>query len=98
MPTNKETVSVRLPAASKRRIEQSARLQKQSAGAFLETAGKARARDVLIEWAVEKHRLGEATFSEVAQETGLSVEEIMSAPSRDDWREGLDAFIASCRA
>lgn len=99
MPTKKQTISVRLDAAAKRRVEEAARLTKQSAGAFLESAGDERARWVLLDWALQRHRRGDASFSELASDTGLSVEEIMLAASasNDSRQEALDAFLASCR-
>lgn len=37
------------------------------------------------------------TFSEVATDTGLSIEEIMVAVGRDNQEAALNAFVASCR-
>jgi hypothetical protein len=95
--TKKQTISVRLDAAAKQQVERAARLRRQSSGAFLEQAGEERARQVLNVWAVDRHRRGEASFSELAAETGLAVEEIMLAIGSQGEQEGLDLFLASCR-
>ena len=97
MVTKKRTISVRLDDAAKRRVERAARLLKQSSGAFLEKAGEERARHVLLAWAVDRRRRGEASFSELAAETGLAVEEIMLAMGSQGKQEALDMFLASCR-
>jgi len=88
---------VRLDDAAKQRVERAARLLKQSSGAFLEKAGEEHARHVLLGWAVNRHRRGEASFSELAGETGLAVEEIMLAMGSQGRQEALDLFLASCR-
>jgi predicted transcriptional regulator len=95
--TKKQTISVRLDADAKQRVERAARLRKQSSGAFLEQAGEEHARQVLLAWAVDRHRRGDASFSELAAETGLAVEEIMLAVGSQGEEEGLDLFLASCR-
>jgi predicted transcriptional regulator len=97
MPTTKHTVSVRLDAEAARRLEQAARLTKQSRGAFLEKAGDERARSVLLQWAVERHRNGDRGLSELAAETGLAVEEIVDALSRQGQEAALAMFLSSCR-
>ena len=97
MPTKKRTISVRLDEVAKRRVERAAKLMKQSAGAFLERAGEAQAYHVLIAWAIDQHRRGEASFSELAAQTGLAVEEIMLAMGSQGRDEALDMFLASCR-
>jgi predicted transcriptional regulator len=98
MPTKKLTVSVRLDPASARRLERAARLNRQSRGAFLERAGDELARRVLLEWAVTQHRAGTRSFSELAEETGLPIEEIMAAVGGPDQDAALALFLASCRA
>jgi uncharacterized protein (DUF1778 family) len=96
--TRKRTVSVRLDAAAERRLELAARLVNQSRGAFLESAGETRAREVLLAWAATRFRRGEASLSELAEQTGLVVEEIVIA-LEDHGREiALEQFLASCRA
>lgn len=97
MATKKRTISVRLDDAAKRRVERAARLLKQSAGAFLERAGEEQARQILLTWAADRHRSGEASFSELAAETGLAVEEIMLAVGRQGKQEALEMFLSSCR-
>ena len=97
MPTRKRTVSVRLDPVAARRLERAARLMKQSRGAFLEKAGDETARRVLLEWAVSRHRQGGRSFSELADETGLAVEEIMDAVGARDQEAALEMFLASCK-
>ena len=97
MATKKRTVSVRLDPAEARRLEQAARLMRQSRGAFLQRAGDAAARQILLEWAVSRYRQGDASFSELAGRTGLAVEEIMTALGDQGREEALAQFLASCR-
>ncbi|MSQ15691.1 MAG: hypothetical protein EXR50_07505 [Dehalococcoidia bacterium] len=70
---------------------------KQSAGAFLERAGEAQARQILLARAADQCRSGETIFSELADETGLAVEEIMLAMGSQGKQEALEMFLASCR-
>lgn len=97
MAARKRTVSVRLDPAAERRLEQAAKLLHQSRGAFLQRAGDATARQVLLEWAVARHRRAEASASELAEQTGLAVEEIMAARGDGGKDEALAQFLASCR-
>lgn len=97
MGTKRRTISVRMNEAAKQRVERAAKLSKQSSGAFLEKAGEEQARSTLLKWALERYRDGEVSFSELAQETGLAVEEIMLAAGREGKEEALQAFLASCR-
>lgn len=97
MATKKRTISVRLDDAAKRQVERAATLSKQSAGAFLGRAGEEEARRALLTWAVAQHGIGRASFSELAQDTGLAVEEIMGAMAAGGQEEALAMFLASCR-
>ena len=97
MPTTKHTVSVRLDGPAVQRLERAARLVKQSRGAFLEKAGDEAARRVLLDEATRRYRRGEGSFSELAAETGLAVEEIMDAVGHEARDQALDMFLASCR-
>lgn len=98
MVTTKQTVSVRMDKDAAHRLEKAAHLMRQSRGAFLEKAGDEVARQILRQWAVVQYRQGATTFSELAQETGLAVEEIMAAMGTDDRQGALDMFLASCQA
>lgn len=98
MASKRRTISVRMNEAAKQRVERAAKLMKQSSGAFMEKAGEEQARSTLLKWALERHRQGESSFSELAQESGLAVEEIMIAAGDDGREEALRAFLASCRA
>ena len=97
MPTTKRTISVRLDDAAKRRVERAAKLLKQSSGAFLEKVGDQQAREILLEWAAEQYRADSATFSQLADETGLAVEEIMLWIGKQNKDDALQMFLASCR-
>ena len=97
MPARRETVAVRLDDESAKRVAAAARITRQSRGAFLGNAGDERARHVLLEWARARHREGSRSFSELADETGLPLEEIMLAMG-DDEQDGLALFLASARA
>jgi hypothetical protein len=88
---------VRLDPPTARRLERAAGLTKQSRGAFLETAGDETARRILLDWAVSCHRRGDRSFSELADETGLAVEEIMEAIGRLDRESALAMFLTSCK-
>ena len=97
MPTKKLTVSVQLDPISARRLERAAGLKQQSRGAFLEQAGDESARRILLEWAVSQHRAGTKSVSELADETGLAIEEIMAAAGSQDQEAALALFLASSR-
>lgn len=97
MATKKRTISVRLDDNAKRQVERAAKLLNQSSGALLGKAGEERARQILLGWTEGRYRRGEASFSELAGETGLAVEEIMGSLGAGDQEEALDMFLASCR-
>jgi hypothetical protein len=79
-----------------RRLRKAASLNKQSQGAFLEQAGEERARQVLLKWAVARHRNHAATFAELADETGLAIEEIMAAMQVEP-SAAADLFLSMSR-
>ncbi len=93
----KRTVSVRLDPDAARRLERAAGLTRQSQGAFLGKAGDEMAHRVLLDWAVARYRRGESSFSQLADETGLGVEEIMAALGSEGREAALEMFLASCR-
>ena len=97
MVTKKHTVSVRLTGEAARRLAKAASLTRQSQGAFLEKAGDESAHRVLLEWAIGQYRQGAKSFSQLAEETGLAVEEIMLAVGEHGREEAIEAFLASCR-
>lgn len=97
MATRKRTVSVRLDPEAARRLERAAELLHQSRGAFLQHAGDVAARRVLVEWAASRYRQGGVSFSELAGQTALTVEEIMAALGEQGREEALAQFLASCR-
>jgi hypothetical protein len=96
MAVNASTVSVRLPPDAGRRVAKAASLLRQSRSAFLQRVGDESARRLLRDWAVARYRQGDTTFSQLAEESGLGVEEIMAAMEGDGRDEALDAFLASC--
>jgi hypothetical protein len=79
------------------RLKRAADLNKQSQGAFLEQAGDDRARRILLEWAIARRKQGMVTYSELAADTGLAVEEIMAAMELDP-EEASDLFLKMCEA
>ena len=97
MVTAKRTVSVRLDPSASHRLDRAASLLKQSRGAFLEKAGDEAARRVLLDWAVTSHGQGDRSFSELAAETGLAIEEIMAAAGQRDRESALAMFLAGCK-
>jgi hypothetical protein len=96
MAMNASTVSVRLSPDAGRRVAKAASLLRQSRSAFLQRVGDESARRLLRDWAVARYRQGDTTFSQLAEESGLGVEEIMAAMEGDGRDEALDAFLASC--
>ena len=97
MAARRETVAVRLDDGAAKRLAAAARITRQSRGAFLGDAGDERARRVLLDWAKGRHREGSRSFSELADETGLPLEEIMLTMG-DNAEDGLALFLASARA
>ncbi|MGI5836613.1 MAG: hypothetical protein ACOX87_09015 [Chloroflexota bacterium] len=93
----KRTVSVRLDPDDASKLERAASLTRQSQGAFLEKAGIERAHRILLDWAVERYRSGEGSLSQLADKTGLGVEEIMVALGDQDREAALEMFLASCK-
>lgn len=75
----KYSISVPFSLEEMRRLDKAAQLMKQSMGTFLEKAGAERARKVLLEWVVSRYQQGEASLSELAEETGLKIEEIVDS-------------------
>jgi hypothetical protein len=84
MLAKKLTVSVRLDPTAARRLKREAQLKKQSRGAFLEQAGDESAHRVLLEWAVAPHRAGLTSFCDLAEDTGLAIEELLAAAGGQD--------------
>ena len=73
------TLSVRLDGKARLRLEKAAALMHQSSDAFLGRVGDEVARRIVLDWTVEEYRRGERTFGELAEDTGLWIEEIMTA-------------------
>jgi DNA-binding transcriptional ArsR family regulator len=71
------SVSVHLDEKAGRRVEKAASLVKQSRSAFVERVADEAARRIVLAWAVAEYRRGERTYGELAEETGLTIEEIM---------------------
>ena len=97
MLSKKRTISVRLDPEAARRLDKAAELMKQSRGAFLERAGDQTARRILLDWAVTRYRQGGSSFSQLAEETGLAVEEIMEAMGQQGQEAALEMFLVSCQ-
>lgn len=91
MTAEEITVSVHLDEKAGRRVKKAASLTGQSFDTFLERAGDGVAHRIVLEWAVQEYRRGQQTFGELAEETGLAIEEIMVAMST----LGQDAELGS---
>lgn len=78
----KQVITIELDAPAVQRIELAARLTHQAPGAFLSRAVEAVTRQVLLDDAAERWQREEATYSELAAETGFWIEEIMQAVAR----------------
>jgi hypothetical protein len=97
MVAKQTAISVRLDDIAREQVRRAARLLNQTPAAFLQHAGAETARQVLLAWAVRKYREGGGTFSELAEETGLSVEAIMRGVASNDRDEALDFYRAAAR-
>ena len=97
MPTPGKTVAVRLDKRAAKRVAAASRIMRQSRGAFLMDAGDERARHVLLEWAQARYREGSRSFSELADETDLPIEEIMLAMAGNG-EDGLALFLTGAHA
>jgi len=97
MTAARRRVSVSLDANAARRVERAAGLPQLSPSDFLAESADERARRILADWAVVAYRAGDHTFSQLAAETGLPVEEIMIAMSSEGREESLDTFLGRCR-
>lgn len=98
MPANSRRFSVHLDARATQRLTKAAALLDQSPAAFLAKAGDALARRILLDWAVAHYCDGERTFGELAEETGLAIEEIMDAFGRRGREAALDVSLENCGA
>jgi predicted transcriptional regulator len=94
----KQVVTIELDAPAVQRIERAARLTNQVPGAFLSRAVEAVTRQVLLEDAAERWLREEATYSELAAETGLWIEEIMQAVARRNGDRAVDTSLQDWQA
>jgi len=97
MGTKLKTVSVRLEDRAGARVSKAAQLARQSKGAFLAHAGEAAARNLLLEWASERHASGEASLSELAAETGVPIEAIEEHVSGQRSEEATAMYLTSAQ-
>lgn len=97
MGTKLKTVSVRLEDRAGARVSKAAQLARQSKGAFLARAGEEAAKNVLLEWAVQRHASGEASLSELAAETGVPIEAISEHLSGQRSEEATEMYLTSAR-
>lgn len=93
-----QSVFIRLAPDAGKRLEKAASLTRQSPATFIEQAADERARKILLDWAVRRYREGDTTFSLLADETGLTVADIMYAMGSDDVAEAAESFLARARA
>ena len=97
MVARRMAISVRLDETTQEQVGRAARILNQSPAAFLQYAGAETARQVLPAWAAERYRQGLGSFSELVEETGLSVEAIMRGMASADRDEALDFYAAAAR-
>lgn len=97
MAPDGRTISVRLDVAASKRLDKASALMRQSRAAFLGRAGDEAARGILLDWTARRYRQGGATLSELADETGLSVEELVDHVGGRERGTALEMFLASCR-
>lgn len=97
MGTKLKTVSVRLGDQAGARVGKAAQLARQSQGAFLARAGEAAAERVLLDWAVQRYLAGEASLSELASETGISLEVIEQHISEQRSEGATEMYLTSAR-
>lgn len=93
----KRTIAAHLDEGSERRLETAARLMKRSRGASVQEAVDETTRRILLDWAISRHAQTLQSFSELAEETGLAVEEIMLAAGDHGRQEALEMFLTSCK-
>ncbi len=98
MTPDGRTISVRLDAAASKRLDKAAALMRQSRAGFLGRVGDEAARGILLEWTARRYRQGSATLSELADQTGLAVEELVDHVGGRERGAALEMFLASCRA
>jgi len=97
MTTKLKTVSVRLDDEAGARVSKAAQLARQSKGAFLARAGEQAARQMLLDWAVERYASGEASLSELASETKLPLEVIAEDAAKQRSLESIEMYLTSAR-
>lgn len=97
MGTKLKTVSVRLEDRAGARVSKAAQLARQSKGAFLASAGEEAARNLLLQWAAQRHASGEASLSELAAETGVPLEAIAEHISGLRSEEATGMYLASAQ-
>jgi hypothetical protein len=54
-------------------------------------------RELMLAQAVARYRQGNVSFSELAEQTGLGIEEVMRAFGQEGRDEALAQFLAGCR-
>jgi hypothetical protein len=97
------TLALRLDPATAQRVAHAARLTRRSPDAFVRWATDLASRSIVLEDAVRRYRRGERSLSELADETGLAVEELMDAVAAaggigDQPDSGPSMFLASVRS
>jgi hypothetical protein len=100
---NEGTLALRLDPAIAQRVAHAARLTRRSPDAFVRWATDLASRSVVLEDAVRRYRRGERSLSELADESGLAVEELMDAVAAaggvgDRPDAGPSMFLASVRS
>jgi hypothetical protein len=78
-------------------VSKAAELARQSKGAFLARAGEQAARQMLLDWAVQRYANGEASLSELASETSLPLEVIAEHAGKQSSSESIQMYLTSAR-
>jgi hypothetical protein len=98
MTLHDQAISLCLDHESRKRLEKAADLTLQTPESFAAQAIDERARDMLLDWAVRRYRQGDTTYSLLAEDTGLSVADIMYAMGDEGLEEALKTFLARADA
>lgn len=94
MTLHEHPILLHLDPQAEKRLAMAANLLHLSPESFAQQAVDERVRNVLLDWAVQRYHRGDTTYSQLAEETGLSVVDIMYAMGDEGLSEALQAFLA----
>jgi len=93
MVQEKQTVMVQLESPAAQQVARAAQLTNQSPDTFLAKVGEAVAHRILLGDAADRWLREERTFSELAAETGLWIEELMEGVAQRNADRALEASL-----